>query len=79
MYRMNILYFLEKYEIVIIVGEIGCGKFIQIFQYFYESGWMVGKWKVCIIQFCRVVVVIVVLRVVEERGLFIGEEVGYII
>lgn len=25
------------------------------------------------------VVVIVVLRVVEERGLFIGEEVGYII
>lgn len=79
MHRTNILYLLEKYETVIIVGETGCGKSTQIPQYLHESGWTAGKWKVCITQPRRVAVVTVASRVAEERGSFIGEEVGYTI
>ena len=76
-HRTNILYLLEKYETVIIVGETGCGKSTQIPQYLDESGWTAGKWKVCVTQPRRVAVVTVAARVAEERGSFIGEEVGY--
>lgn len=77
MHRTNILYLLEKYETVIVVGETGCGKSTQIPQYLHESGWTAGKWKVCITQPRRVAVVTVATRVAEERGSFVGEEVGY--
>lgn len=77
MHRTNILYLLEKYETVIIVGETGCGKSTQIPQYLHESGWTSEKWKICITQPRRVAVVTVATRVAEERGSFIGEEVGY--
>ena len=77
MHRTNILYLLEKYETVIIVGETGCGKSTQVPQYLHESGWTSEKWKICITQPRRVAVVTVATRVAEERGSFIGEEVGY--
>lgn len=77
MHRTNISYLLEKYETVIIVGETGCGKSTQIPQYLHESGWTSEKWKICITQPRRVAVVTVATRVAEERGSFIGEEVGY--
>jgi len=77
MHRTNILYLLEKYETVIVVGETGCGKSTQIPQYLHESGWTAGKWTVCITQPRRVAVVTVATRVAEERGSFVGEEVGY--
>lgn len=77
MHRTNILYLLEKFETVIIVGETGCGKSTQIPQYLHESGWTSEKWKVCVTQPRRVAVVSVAMRVAEERGSFIGEEIGY--
>ena len=77
MHRTNILYLLEKYETVIIVGETGCGKSTQIPQYLHESGWTSGKWKICVTQPRRVAVVTLATRVAEERGSFVGEEVGY--
>ncbi|XP_068707056.1 probable ATP-dependent RNA helicase DHX35 [Montipora foliosa] len=79
MHRTNILYLLEKYETVIIVGETGCGKSTQIPQYLHESGWTSEKWRICITQPRRVAVVTVATRVAEERGAFVGDEVGYCI
>ncbi len=35
----HILYLLEKHQVVIIVGETGCGKSTQIPQYLIEAGW----------------------------------------
>ena len=38
-YKDHILYLLEKHQVVVIVGETGCGKSTQIPQYLYEAGW----------------------------------------
>ena len=38
-HRTQILYALEKYGVLILVGETGCGKSTQLPQYFYENGW----------------------------------------
>ena len=37
-YRNHLLYLLEKYQTVVIVGETGSGKSTQIPQYLLESG-----------------------------------------
>ncbi|KAK1748553.1 ATP-dependent RNA helicase [Skeletonema marinoi] len=38
-HRTQILYALEKFGVVIIVGETGCGKSTMLPRYFYENGW----------------------------------------
>ena len=38
-HRTQILYSLEKYGVVVLVGETGCGKSTQLPQYLYENGW----------------------------------------
>ncbi|MGH0164759.1 UNVERIFIED_CONTAM: hypothetical protein FKN15_047917 [Acipenser sinensis] len=38
-HRNYILYLLENYQTVVIVGETGCGKSTQIPQYLLEAGW----------------------------------------
>ncbi|EED91853.1 atp-dependent RNA helicase, partial [Thalassiosira pseudonana CCMP1335] len=38
-HRTQILYALENYGVLILVGETGCGKSTQLPQYFYENGW----------------------------------------
>uniref|UniRef100_A0A8D0Q8L1 RNA helicase n=2 Tax=Sus scrofa TaxID=9823 RepID=A0A8D0Q8L1_PIG len=37
--RNHILYLIENYQTVVIVGETGCGKSTQIPQYLAEAGW----------------------------------------
>lgn len=37
--RNHILYLVENYQTVVIVGETGCGKSTQIPQYLAEAGW----------------------------------------
>ncbi|XP_031562645.1 probable ATP-dependent RNA helicase DHX35 isoform X2 [Actinia tenebrosa] len=76
-HKTNILYLLEKYETVIIVGETGCGKSTQIPQYLFENGWTADGKKIGITQPRRVAAVTVAMRVAEERSSFIGQEVGY--
>ncbi|XP_064641577.1 probable ATP-dependent RNA helicase DHX35 [Lineus longissimus] len=78
-HRNNILYLLEKYSTVVIVGETGCGKSTQIPQYLLEAGWAAEKWKIGVTQPRRVAVVTVANRVAEERGVILGDEVGYAI
>uniref|UniRef100_A0A8C3CU37 DEAH-box helicase 35 n=1 Tax=Cairina moschata TaxID=8855 RepID=A0A8C3CU37_CAIMO len=37
--RNHILYLVENYQTLVIVGETGCGKSTQIPQYLAEAGW----------------------------------------
>eukprot|EP00986_Skeletonema_menzelii_P018302 scaffold26622_cov147-Skeletonema_menzelii.AAC.19 len=41
-HRSQILYALENFGVVIIVGETGCGKSTMLPRYFYENGWADG-------------------------------------
>ena len=38
-YRNHILWLIENYKTVVLVGETGCGKSTQIPQYLHEAGW----------------------------------------
>ncbi|KAK3085550.1 hypothetical protein FSP39_005176 [Pinctada imbricata] len=77
--RNHILYLLEKYQTVVIVGETGCGKSTQIPQYLLESGWGAEGHVIAVTQPRRVAAVTVATRVAEERGAVLGHEVGYTI
>ncbi|XP_039590993.1 probable ATP-dependent RNA helicase DHX35 isoform X2 [Polypterus senegalus] len=78
-HRNHILYMLEIYQTVVIVGETGCGKSTQIPQYLLEAGWAAEGKVVGITQPRRVAAVSVAGRVAEERGAMLGHEVGYTI
>ncbi|XP_061429357.1 probable ATP-dependent RNA helicase DHX35 [Lethenteron reissneri] len=79
MHRNHILYLVEKYRTVVIVGETGCGKSTQIPQYLAEAGWTAEGHVVAITQPRRVAATTVAARVAEERGALLGHEVGYCI
>lgn len=77
--RNHILYMLEKYQTVVIVGETGCGKSTQIPQYLLEAGWAGKGHLIGVTQPRRVAAVTVASRVAEERGSILGGEIGYTI
>jgi len=76
-YRNHILYLLEKYQTLVLVGETGSGKSTQIPQYLDEGGWTAGGRKVAVTQPRRVAATTVTERVAEEMGTFVGQDVGY--
>lgn len=76
-YRTHILYLLERYQTVVVIGETGCGKSTQIPQYLLEAGWAAGGRCVAVTQPRRVAAVTVATRVAEERGSDVGREIGY--
>ncbi|XP_076875098.1 putative ATP-dependent RNA helicase DHX35 isoform X2 [Brachyhypopomus gauderio] len=76
-HRNNILYLVESYQTVVIVGETGCGKSTQIPQYLLEAGWAAEGKVIGVTQPRRVAAVSVANRVAEERGAHLGHEVGY--
>ncbi|XP_021519432.1 probable ATP-dependent RNA helicase DHX35 [Meriones unguiculatus] len=77
--RNHILYLVENYQTVVIVGETGCGKSTQIPQYLAEAGWTAEGRVVGVTQPRRVAAVTVSGRVADERGAVLGHEVGYCI
>ncbi|KAL6081058.1 hypothetical protein STEG23_004696, partial [Scotinomys teguina] len=77
--RNHILYLVENYQTVVIVGETGCGKSTQIPQYLAEAGWTAEGRVVGVTQPRRVATVTVAGRVADERGAVLGHEVGYCI
>ncbi len=78
-HRNHILYLVENFQTVVIVGETGCGKSTQIPQYLLEAGWCKNGRTVGITQPRRVAAVTVASRVADERGAVLGDEVGYAI
>lgn len=75
--RENILYALERYKTVVLVGETGSGKSTQVPQYLHESGWTQGDRVVLCTQPRRVAAITVAARVAEEMGCKLGGIVGY--
>lgn len=39
----HILYLIEQFQVLVVVGETGCGKSTQIPQYLVEAGWCKTK------------------------------------
>ncbi|KAJ1557861.1 ATPdependent RNA helicase, partial [Nowakowskiella sp. JEL0078] len=75
--RSKFLYALEKFKVVIVVGQTGCGKTTQIPQYLHEAGWTAGGRIVACTQPRRVAATSVAARVATELNTQLGQEVGY--
>ncbi|EJW75233.1 hypothetical protein WUBG_13857, partial [Wuchereria bancrofti] len=78
-YRNHIIYLLEKYRILIIIGETGCGKSTQVPQYLMEAGWASDGRKIGVTQPRRIAAVTLASRVAEEKSCKLGEDVGYVV
>ncbi|XP_046552871.1 probable ATP-dependent RNA helicase DHX35 [Haliotis rubra] len=78
-HRSHILYLVERYQTVVIIGETGSGKSTQIPQYLLEAGWAAEGHVIAVTQPRRVAAVTVADRIAEERGTLLGDEVGYMI
>eukprot|EP01027_Heterolobosea_sp_BB2_P018681 GEZU01026283.1.p1 GENE.GEZU01026283.1~~GEZU01026283.1.p1 ORF type:complete len:202 (-),score=19.84 GEZU01026283.1:32-607(-) len=76
-YRLEIMYLVEKYRCVVIVGHTGCGKTTQIPQYLFEEGWANNGLCIACTQPRRVAATTVASRVADEMGVELGKEVGY--
>eukprot|EP01035_Chromulina_nebulosa_P066741 gene66741-91412_t len=80
-YKHEILYALEKFRTIILIGETGCGKSTQIPRYLYDAGWTSSSSSTLRCVACtqprRIAAVSVANRVASEFGCEIGEEVGY--
>uniref|UniRef100_A0A0N4V373 CDK5RAP1-like protein n=1 Tax=Enterobius vermicularis TaxID=51028 RepID=A0A0N4V373_ENTVE len=74
-HRNQILYLLEKFRTLVIVGETGSGKSTQVPQYLLESGWASNGRKIGVTQPRRVAAL--ARRVAEEQMSKFGELVGY--
>ncbi|OCF55267.1 ATP-dependent RNA helicase DDX35 [Kwoniella mangroviensis CBS 10435] len=76
-HREKLLWCVEKHQVVIVVGQTGCGKSTQIPQYLHEAGWTSQNHVVACTQPRRVAATSVATRVAEEVGSVLGDEVGY--
>ena len=76
-FRDELIAAINKYQILIIVGETGSGKTTQLPQYLHEAGLTKGGMKVGCTQPRRVAAMSVAARVAEEMGVKLGNEVGY--
>ncbi|KZP24870.1 pre-mRNA splicing factor [Athelia psychrophila] len=80
-HREKLLYCLEKFGVIIVVGQTGCGKTTQLPQYLLESGWAADGNVIACTQPRRVAATSVAARVASEVGTVLGDEasVGYTI
>ncbi|KAK2003279.1 helicase associated domain-containing protein [Colletotrichum falcatum] len=76
-YRDDFIAAMEKYQILVIVGETGSGKTTQLPQYLHEAGYTKNGMKVGCTQPRRVAAMSVAARVADEVGVKVGQEVGY--
>ncbi|KAF8525705.1 P-loop containing nucleoside triphosphate hydrolase protein [Gautieria morchelliformis] len=78
-HREKLLFCIEQYGVVVMVGETGCGKTTQLPQYLYEAGWAPAGSVIACTQPRRVAATSVATRVASEVGSILGDEVGYTI
>ncbi|XP_025836866.1 probable ATP-dependent RNA helicase DHX35 isoform X2 [Agrilus planipennis] len=73
--RRDILYLLEKHQVLVLVGETGCGKSTQIPQYLIEAEWPA---QIGVCEPRKVAAISLANRVADEMGTFVqGDTVGY--
>ncbi|KAK2586108.1 hypothetical protein KPH14_008387 [Odynerus spinipes] len=77
--RDHIIYLLEKYQTLVLVGETGCGKSTQLPQYLLEAGWCEDGKIIGVTEPRRVAATSLANRVADERNCILGTEVGYCI
>ena len=66
-HRREILYLLERHQVLVIIGATGCGKTTQLCQYLRSAKWTIpGKKVVCVTQPRRASAQTVAMRVCEE-------------
>uniref|UniRef100_A0A7N1A962 RNA helicase n=1 Tax=Kalanchoe fedtschenkoi TaxID=63787 RepID=A0A7N1A962_KALFE len=75
-YKHSLLQAIEKYQIIVIMGETGSGKTTQIPQYLHEAGYT-NRGIIACTQPRRVAAMSVAARVSQEMGVKLGHEVGY--
>ncbi|XP_026743379.1 probable ATP-dependent RNA helicase DHX35 [Trichoplusia ni] len=71
-YKNHILYLLERYQTLVLIGETGCGKSTQVPQYLHDIGH-----RVCVTQPRVAAAVSLASRVADERDTTLGDQVGY--
>ncbi|GAA5810590.1 hypothetical protein MFLAVUS_004013 [Mucor flavus] len=76
-YRDSLIDAINKFQVLVIVGETGSGKTTQLPQYLYEAGYTKDGKKIGCTQPRRVAAMSVAARVAEEMGVHMGQEVGY--
>eukprot|EP00980_Cylindrotheca_fusiformis_P002233 scaffold517_cov119-Cylindrotheca_fusiformis.AAC.16 len=77
-HKRQILYSVEQYGVVVVVGETGTGKSTQILQYLYENGWCENDFQVACTQPRRIAAQTLAQRVSQEVGKGpVGATVGY--
>jgi ATP-dependent RNA helicase DDX35 len=76
-HRTQILYALEHYSVVVIVGETGSGKSTQIPQFLYETGYCDDGFSVVCTQPRRIAAQTLAQRVSIEMGSDLGSICGY--
>jgi len=76
--RDSFLYLVEQFQVVVVVGETGCGKSTQLPQFLLESGYASHAGKMIgVTEPRRVAATTLATRVAEERDCSIGTTVGY--
>jgi ATP-dependent RNA helicase DDX35 len=75
--RLHFLYALERYKVIVVVGETGCGKSTQLPQFACEAGWSAGNRVIACTQPRRVAAIALAERVADEMGCAVGATVGY--
>eukprot|EP01031_Cornospumella_fuschlensis_P027321 gene27321-33006_t len=75
--KKEILYLLEKFTTLVLVGETGSGKSTQVPLYLHEGGWTKEGYSIVCTQPRRIAAITIASRVAEEFGCRVGEEVGY--
>ncbi|KAF8078213.1 P-loop containing nucleoside triphosphate hydrolase protein [Lyophyllum atratum] len=78
-HRQRLLYCVERFGVIIVVGQTGCGKTTQLPQFLYEAGWAAEGTVIACTQPRRVAATSVATRVAAEVGTILGDEVGYTI
>lgn len=77
-HKKQILYSMENFGVVVIVGETACGKSTQLPQYLLENGWCDNDFQVVCTQPRRIAAQTLAQRVAQEVGRGpVGSTVGY--
>jgi len=77
-HKRQILYSVERFGVVVIVGETACGKSTQIPHYLMSNGWCDNGFQIVCTQPRRIAAQTLASRVAKEAGDFdVGGTVGY--